>query len=202
MMRVAVAGSSRAAGGGPEPVRLVAGAHVQRLRVSVGVDRDGARCPCGVPVRATRQAISPRLAIRILSNIGGGPLGNAVRAGRGVSDPRPVMPRMRPPAVFSSRHSFGSSQIVSAISTARTTSVTIGLTNASHSSVPTVSSSPNEAAQFENGSGEVLITARAPDLARWLPAASVPPTIAAASIAAPGSSPNTLAASAARPESG
>ena len=63
--------------------------------------------------------------------------------------------------------------------------------------VPTASSSPNDAAQFENGSGDVLISARLPVFARWLPAASEPPTIAAASAAAADASPNTLAASAA-----
>ena len=43
----------------------------------------------------------------------------------------------------------------------------------------------------------MLITARLPDLAKWLPAASDPPRIAAASVAAADESPNTLAASAA-----
>ena len=63
--------------------------------------------------------------------------------------------------------------------------------------MPTASSSPNDAAQFENGSGDVLITARLPAFAKWLPAASEPPRIAAASVAAADESPNTLAASAA-----
>ena len=78
------------------------------------------------------------------------------------------------------------SQIISATSSAITISATIGCANASHSTVPTASSSPNDAAQFENGSGDVLMTARLPDFARWLPAASVPPRIAAASIMAVG----------------
>ena len=95
------------------------------------------------------------------------------------------------------RQSLGISQIVSATSTARTASAAIGCANASHSSVPTARSSPNDAAQFEKGSGDVLITARLPALAKWLPAASEPPRIAAASVAAADESPNTLAASAA-----
>ena len=95
------------------------------------------------------------------------------------------------------RHSFGMSQIVSATSTASTASAPIGCAKASHSTVPTATSSPNDAAKFENGSGDVLITARLPAFAKWLPAASEPPTIAAASVAATDESPNTLAASAA-----
>src|SRR5207248_9919001 len=59
------------------------------------------------------------------------------------------------------------------------------------------SSSANDAAQLENGSGDVLMTARPPAFAKWLPAASVPPKIAAAIIVADDESPNTLAASAA-----
>ena len=43
----------------------------------------------------------------------------------------------------------------------------------------------------------MLITARLPAFAKWLPAASDPPRIAAASVAAALESPNTLAASAA-----
>ena len=50
---------------------------------------------------------------------------------------------------------------------------------------------------MENGSGEVLIAILAPALVKWLLAASVPPTIAAARVHAGGESPNTLAASAA-----
>ena len=40
-----------------------------RMRVGVGVDGDGARCPCAARCAMTRQAISPRLAIRILVNM-------------------------------------------------------------------------------------------------------------------------------------
>ena len=95
------------------------------------------------------------------------------------------------------RQTFGMSQIVNATSAASTTSAAMGCMKASQRTVPTARSSPNEAAQFENGSGDVLITARPPALARWLPAASEPPTMAAASAAAADESPNTLAASAA-----
>ena len=93
------------------------------------------------------------------------------------------------------RQSFGMSQSMPSTNSARTNSATNGCSNASHSTTPTARSSPNEAAQFENGSGEVLIAMRPPDFVRWLPAASVPPRIAAASIVAPDASPNTLAAS-------
>ena len=43
-------------------------------------------------------------------------------------------------------------------------------------------SSPNDAAQFENGSGDVLIRARAPAFVRWAPDAIAPPRIAAVAI--------------------
>ena len=58
-------------------------------------------------------------------------------------------------------------------------------------------SSPNDAAQFESGSGDVLIATRLPDLVKWLPAASVPPSIAEVSVHAGGESPKTPAARAA-----
>ena len=145
-------------------------------------------------VRATRQAISPRLAIRILVNMASGAAGSRWIAGRGLrrTSRRPAR-RSRGACATP----WESARSLSATSTATTASAATGCANASHSSVPTASSSPKDAVQFENGSGDVLMTARLPALARWLPAASVPPRIAAASIDADDESPNTPAASAA-----
>src|SRR5439155_27364108 len=95
------------------------------------------------------------------------------------------------------RHTRGISQIITTVSTATTINAATGCENASHRTVPTASSTPSEAAQLENGSGDVLMTARPPAFTKWLPAASVPPNIAAAIIVADDESPNTLAASAA-----
>src|SRR3970282_2777968 len=67
----------------------------------------------------------------------------------------------------------------------------------SHKPNGTIASSAREAVQLVNGSGEVLIAARVPALARCAPAANVPPRIAAASATAVPESPNTAAASAA-----
>ena len=69
-------------------------------------------------------------------------------------------------SVRMNRHSFGISQIISRTSRPSTISAAIGCANASHSTVPTASSSPNDAAQFENGSGDVLIAARLPDFVK------------------------------------
>ena len=92
------------------------------------------------------------------------------------------------------RHNFGSSHSDATINSASTTKSATGCASARYSSVPTNKSSPNDAAQFDIGSGEVLIARRAPALVKWLPAASVPPRIAEASMHAGGESPKTLAA--------
>jgi hypothetical protein len=95
------------------------------------------------------------------------------------------------------RHAFGNSQSISAMIASTTTPAASGWTTASHNRPPTARSSVSDAVQFENGSGDVLITARLPAFVKWLPAASVPPRIAAVSIIADDESPNTPAASAA-----
>src|SRR6185369_3623460 len=46
----------------------------------------------------------------------------------------------------------------------------IGAAIIAHSPPSTMPSSPNEASQLENGSGEVLIASRLPALAKWVPA--------------------------------
>src|SRR5688572_11208030 len=53
----------------------------------------------------------------------------------------------------------------------------IGFTTASHSPTGTIASSASEALQLVKGSGEALIAAREPALARCTPAASEPPRI-------------------------
>ena len=58
-------------------------------------------------------------------------------------------------------------------------------------------SSPNDAIQFENGSGEVLMASRLPALAKCVPAVMVPPIRPAATIHAGSTSPSAKAASSA-----
>src|SRR4051812_36352968 len=58
-------------------------------------------------------------------------------------------------------------------------------------------SSEKEANQFEKGSGDALIAARLPALAKWVPAAMVPPRMAAATETEVSLAPNTPAANAA-----
>ena len=63
------ADSSRAPAPGRCGYASSASAHVQRVAIGVGVDGDACAMPSRRAVRMTRQAISPRLAIRILSNM-------------------------------------------------------------------------------------------------------------------------------------
>ena len=129
-------------------------------------------------VRATRQAISPRLAMRIL--VKHRRRRSVVLLGRSADRTSPetlaTIARMNSPHLGNQPDrqcdEYGSDH----------TSAATGCAKASHSIVPTARSSPNDAAQFENGSGDVLMSARLPALARWLPAASEPPRIAAASV--------------------
>src|SRR5688572_19970611 len=117
--------------------------------------------------------------------------------GSGPACAPPNVPRSRSIVARTNRHTIRITHTMTTISSASTISAATGCSHASHSTTPTARSSPNDAAQFENGSGDVLIAIRLPVLARWLPVASVPPRIAAASVHAAGASPNTLAASAA-----
>ena len=160
-------------------------------RVGIGVGIDGDRADSHSPCRTGDAA-------RDLAAIGDENLvkhrrrapSSAARA----AEPAPVSLRT---SARTKRQTFGMSQIISKTMRASTISAAIGCANASHSTVPTARSSPSDADQFENGSGDVLINARLPAFAKWLPAASDPPTMAAASVAAALESPNTLAASAA-----
>ena len=54
---------------GPDQMRLVAQPHMQRIGVGLGIDRDGAHARGARAVRAMRQAISPRLAMRTEENM-------------------------------------------------------------------------------------------------------------------------------------
>ena len=72
---------------------------------------------------------------------------------------------------------------------------TSGEANIAHRPASTMPSSPNEAIQFENGSGEVLIASRLPALAKCVPAVIVPPINPAATIHAGSTSPSAKAAS-------
>ena len=56
------------------------------------------------------------------------------------------------------RHAFGNSQIISGIKPMTTIAAASGCASASHNSPPTARSSVNDAAQLENGSGDVLMT--------------------------------------------
>src|SRR5690606_39273775 len=72
-----------------------------------------------------------------------------------------------------SRHSH---HTVAAISTLTpTTSASHGCAKASASAPTTAASSPTEAVQLLTGSGEVLSSAREPDLSRWLASATPAP---------------------------
>ena len=65
----------------PDMHRLVGLAHVQRLRVGIGIDGDACRMPSRRAVRMIRQAISPRLAMSRRSDHA-----NASARGRGRRD--------------------------------------------------------------------------------------------------------------------
>ena len=141
-----------------ETARLVAHRHVHRVGIRVGIDGDRA------------DAHSPRRtgdAARDLAAIGDENLVKHRRRGSSVgperAEPAPVSLRT---SARMKRQTFGMSQIISKTMRASTISAAIGCVNASHSTVPTASSSPNDADQFENGSGEVLINARLPAFAK------------------------------------
>ena len=81
-----------------------------------------------------------------------------------------------------------STTISATASTTNTTSATrnhSGSCNSIHSPPANIASSPSEVVTLVTGSGEVLIAARAPALAKCVPAASVPPARAAATCKAP-----------------
>ena len=153
---------------------------MQRVGVGVGVDGDGADAH---PARGPGDAAGDLAAVGdqdLVEHRRPFPVGSSGR--RRARRSRPPSTSLPTSRADERARPWGCSQIISSDQQRRaTTSAAIGWAKASQSTVPTARSSPNDAAQLENGSGEVLITARLPVFARWLPAASEPPTIAAAS---------------------
>ena len=95
------------------------------------------------------------------------------------------------------RQTFGMNQIMKTMKNASTTRKAIGYLNASQIAASTTASSVNDAAQFENGSGDVLMSARPPALVKCVPAVIVPPRSPAATVIALSESPVAPAASSA-----
>ena len=92
------------------------------------------------------------------------------------------------------RHRRGSAQATTRTKTPSSARKSQGWWSAVHRPPPTAASSVTEAAQFETGSGEVLITTRVPALVAWVAALSPPPTRPAANWAAGPTSPTAAAA--------
>src|SRR5882724_9978920 len=123
-------------------------------------------------VAATRQAISPRLAIRIFLNTGS-PHVDGCAASPNQPDTRWI----------NRRRNFASIQVTTIITISATESTpknTYGWAHDSHRLTGTTPSPSRDIAMFENGSGEAFSAARVVDFATWLVAASVPPSSAAA----------------------
>ena len=93
------------------------------------------------------------------------------RASEPPTSRRHTLPRKRP--------SFHSSTAISASASASTPKNAHGCAKASHSAAGTVASPSSDRPMFENGSGDVLTAARVVAFAKWLVAASVPPSSAA-----------------------
>jgi hypothetical protein len=119
----------------------------------------------------------------------------AAGTARGASSTSPTQRPMARNTCTTARQSLGNSQTMATMNTASRTRKITGWFSAAHKPANTATSSAIDAAQFETGSGEVLIMIRPPAFVAWTPAVSVPPTSAAASWAAMLTSPTAPAAS-------